>query len=125
MTNASVRAVHVDYCQAAIEKLIGSLTVAECVTALSQQKGPWSVVRTAQEVALDPQVAINGYLQAADCDDASVLLAASPVQFDEEIPKMTAAPRLGEHTASILDEIGISPDETDRLLESGVVCSDT
>ena len=64
----------------------------------------------------------NGYLPtmtAANGDE--VQLVASPAQFDETPVSVERAPELGEHTETVLNELGVSWDELAAMKESGAI----
>ena len=84
--------------------------------------GQWTIVQDTLELADDPQVVANGYLQ--DCHTASgapFRLATSPVQFDEEVAVPQRSPEFNEHAAVILEELGLNWDDIVDLKVRGVV----
>jgi crotonobetainyl-CoA:carnitine CoA-transferase CaiB-like acyl-CoA transferase len=73
------------------------------------------------EVLDDPQVIEHEYLTPHPTH-ASARLAASPVQFDEALARVTRpAPRVGEHTADVLGELGVGDAELASLVATGAV----
>lgn len=79
---------------------------------------PWELVKTIQEVAVDPQAIANGYVfDVTVSDGTSVQLVSGPVGFDGHTapPNPLRAPHLGEHTDEILSEIGVTADELAEL----------
>ena len=81
----------------------------------------WTIVQTAREAAVDPQVVANDYVTAVEGVGATFGLAASPVQFDHTAPSLTPAPDHGEHTDAVLLELGHTWDEILELKVSGAV----
>ena len=82
-----------------------------------------SVVQDYREVAEDPQVLANGYIQevAREHGDA-VRLAGSGIGIDGEPVRIRGlAPGHGEHTEEVLTEAGYSWEEIAELSRSGVV----
>jgi crotonobetainyl-CoA:carnitine CoA-transferase CaiB-like acyl-CoA transferase len=79
-------------------------------------------MRTAHEVHADPQALANGYLpRTTDAHGNEFALAASPVQFDETPLALNRAPGHGEHTDTLLAELGFSEDEIIDLKVKAVV----
>lgn len=96
----------------------------DLVRLLLDNNIPCAPVREVDEVAADPElldrhVVRNGTL--ADYDDIKVLGSAikmSGLRGDEIPPHV---PELGEHTAEVLQRVGIAADELDALHRDGVV----
>ncbi len=89
---------------------------------LADFDGQWTVVQDTLELAKDPQVVANGYIQ--DCETASgspFRLASAPVQFGEEPPVPGRAPEFNEHGDAILEELGFDWDAIVDLKVRGVV----
>jgi len=77
---------------------------------------------TPLEIHSDPQVEANGYLAEVEMGNGSSLtLVTSPVQFDEERSAPTRAPELGEHTETVLLDLGLSWDEIGQLQDRAVI----
>jgi crotonobetainyl-CoA:carnitine CoA-transferase CaiB-like acyl-CoA transferase len=96
--------------------------LAEWRQQLAGFDGQWTVVQDTLELADDPQVLANGYIQ--DCETANGTpfhLASAPVQFDEEPPVPGRAPEFNEHGDTILEELGIDWDTIVDLKVRGVV----
>ena len=66
----------------------------------------WAPCQTIAEVAADPQAEALGIYVEAPGDDGAVKGVATPARFDGRImvPR-SGAPKVGEHTAEILDEL--------------------
>jgi crotonobetainyl-CoA:carnitine CoA-transferase CaiB-like acyl-CoA transferase len=85
---------------------------------------PWELVKTIQEVAVDPQAIANGYVfDVTVSDGTSVQLVSGPVGFDGHTapPNPLRAPHLGEHTDEILSEIGVTADELAELRSAAAI----
>jgi formyl-CoA transferase len=91
--------------------------------ALEAADVPYSIVATLDDVVADKQMQANGVF--VDIDDpvlGRVQTVDTPLQI-EGFPKVTRtpAPRLGEHTASILAEMGLGEQEIKSLTQRRVV----
>lgn len=78
-------------------------------------------VQRPYEVASDPQALENGYVYPVTLRSGeTTMVVSTPVQFGrrrEVNHKM--APRVGEHTRQVLDELGYSPEEVEQMLARG------
>ena len=64
----------------------------------------------------------NGYLPAMEAANGDqVQLVASPAQFDETPIAVERARELGEHTETVLNELGISWDDLAAMKETGAI----
>jgi crotonobetainyl-CoA:carnitine CoA-transferase CaiB-like acyl-CoA transferase len=81
----------------------------------------WSRVNSIDDLVADEQFhAAQGVVQVPD-EQGSMPMLATPVDFDGEPPvPRFRAPRVGEHTRTILAELDVAPEEVDRLLTDGV-----
>ena len=97
-------------------------TLAEWSERFRTLKGQWAPVQNTLEVASDPQVRANGYIQPAQTSQGTDFeLVASPVQFDEQPTATARGPEFNEHGDEILTELGLSMDEILELKASGAM----
>jgi crotonobetainyl-CoA:carnitine CoA-transferase CaiB-like acyl-CoA transferase len=97
-------------------------TLAEWCERLADFPGQWTVMRRAHEVAEDPQVEPNGYLQT--CHTAAGVpfqLVAAPLQYDAQPAVPRRAPEFNEHGDAILAGLGLDWDTVVDLKMRGVV----
>ena len=83
---------------------------------------PWAPMQSIPELLTDPQVLANRYIGDVVIDgEAAYRLPAVPVQFDGEPPELRRAPGHGEHTESVLLDLGYAWDEITSLKDEGVI----
>lgn len=122
---AASRTHHYD---AVVELLAGRLrrrTTAEWLAALSAAGVPAAPIRTLTEVVEDPQFAHRGVFsgQPISTDDPRpVRVIQAGYVTDADGPQASRpAPRLGEHSAEILAELGYDDQTVRRLAAAGVI----
>ena len=97
-------------------------TLAEWTERFATLNGQWAPVQNTLEVAADPQVRANGYIQGAVTPDGVEFeLAASPVQFDEEPTPTDRSPEFNEHGDEILQGLGYDWDAILEMKAAGAV----
>jgi crotonobetainyl-CoA:carnitine CoA-transferase CaiB-like acyl-CoA transferase len=115
------RGEHRDECVAVLAAEFASRTFAEWKDVLAAIDAPWAPVQAVEELLDDPQVLANGYLGDVVDGDGSYSLPTGPVQLDGRPPALRRAPEHGEHTESVLLELGYSWDQIADLKDTGVV----
>jgi len=109
-------------CVAALDAIFASRDLDDWRQALADFEGEWAVVQTPRELHDDPQVQANGYVADVELGGGATLpLVTAPVQFDGQPGRPTRAPEHGEHTESVLLDLGLSWDEISALKDRGVV----
>jgi crotonobetainyl-CoA:carnitine CoA-transferase CaiB-like acyl-CoA transferase len=80
-------------------------------------------VQTLEDMAHDPQLVANQILVPIDDGSAQPHLTIdSPVRLDQEQKvRPRRAPELGEHTESILEEIGLNTAAIEGLRNAGAI----
>jgi crotonobetainyl-CoA:carnitine CoA-transferase CaiB-like acyl-CoA transferase len=82
----------------------------------------WAPVQTVEDLLADAQFAASGGLVEVPDEQSTMTMLATPADFgDQPAAPRFRAPRLGEHTETILAEAGYSNDQIDRLLAEGAV----
>jgi formyl-CoA transferase len=91
--------------------------------AFDAEDVPFSVVAEYDEVAEDPQMAATDvFVEVEDPEIGRVRTVSSPLRLDAH-PKRppSTAPRLGEHTRSVLAELGYDEAAIDGMIAAGSV----
>lgn len=114
-------AILVDY----LDEAFGAFTKAEITERLDAESLAWAPVQTLAEVAADPQVMAAGGITevpSASGDGTSFKSPASPIRFpgSDDGPK-GPSPKPGQHSRSVLEQIGYSDTEIDDLLAKKVI----
>jgi CoA:oxalate CoA-transferase len=111
-----------------LDQMVGQWTLTqkrdELLAILLTNNIPCAPVREIDEVAADPELPARNLVRTgtiAEYDDVKVLGSAikmSGLRGDEIPPHV---PELGEHTAEVLQRLGVSGDELEELHRDGVV----
>lgn len=118
-TNAD-RSDNRDQLGAVISERFGALTGDEATAALAGIPVAYAHVNSMRDVWEHPQlVARRRWHQVTT--PSGVVPALAPPGSSGDAPRMDAVPALGEHTRSILTELGLSSDEVAALVADGVV----
>jgi CoA:oxalate CoA-transferase len=124
--DGTARAAHAEFIRPLIEAWLADKTRARAVALLEEQGVPSGPVYTAEDVFQDPHIAARQMLVTVDDPVAGPRkYARSPIHLSAapEIPTQ-GAPRLGEHTAHVLqDVLGYDAAVVERLLAEGVVAT--
>lgn len=116
------RATHREACVAALDAEFARRTFGEWKRLLSRLDAPWAPVQSIDELLEDPQVLANDYLGTVETEAGRTYrLPTGPVQFDQRPPALRRAPEHGEHTETLLLELGYSWTDIAELKDTGVV----
>ena len=105
---------------ATLDEVFASRDLADWSQRLRSLTTPWSVIQTAHEAALDPQVTTNHLIPTVR-GTVDYGVAASPAQFDGISPRLSPAPDHGEHTDEVLIELGRTWEDILKLKEGYAV----
>jgi crotonobetainyl-CoA:carnitine CoA-transferase CaiB-like acyl-CoA transferase len=104
-----------------LDAAFAALTFSEVAAALDKEELVWAPVLSPRETTVDVQaVAAGCVVQIPHSDGLTISSVASPVRFPgaEDGPR-GGAPRLGEHTRTVLAELGYTEDEVTRMFDVG------
>lgn len=94
----------------------------EWLNLLNENDVPCAPVYLPQEVENDPQIRFREMIREVVGPKGKMKQVAFPAKFSAQpIMTMTAPPALGEHTDSLLSELGFSPEELSSLRQQGVI----
>ena len=108
-------------CMAELDALFAGRTFEEWKLVLARLDAPWAPVQSVPELIDDPQVVANGYIADVEADGVTYQLPNVPVQFDGRPADLRRAPEHGEHTETILVELGYDWDEIGALRDAGAI----
>ena len=122
-TNAG-RVEHYDALVASLAPILHSWRLKPLVDALRNAGVPCGAVRSIDEALTDPQIAARAMVETLDHPSIGAMKTLGiPVKLSDTPGEIRSAPpRLGEHTRSVLSaDLGMSPDEIEKLIADGVV----
>ncbi len=120
-TTYSSRLAHVDELYAEVAACIATRSSAEWLSALDEAHIPCVPVNDPDDLPDDPHLAAVGFWEFRDDPEFGTLrLTGIPSRFSETPGSIRRlAPRLGEHSAEILAEAGLSPEQIQAMIASG------
>lgn len=98
-------------------------TKYEAMRELAEAGVPASAVLTTQDLYTNPHLVERGFVRQVEHPvHGSIKLLGWPAKMSESDVPVQPAPRLGEHTGSVLaEELGLSEDEIEHLVQAAVV----
>jgi crotonobetainyl-CoA:carnitine CoA-transferase CaiB-like acyl-CoA transferase len=117
----AARSRHIDEVYRLAGEQLGSRTTAEWIALFDQLEIPAGPVNSLEQVMDDPHLdAIGFFRRMQHPTEGEVVIPDVPVRFAETPAAIgRLPPRLGEHGREILQEIGMRPDEIEKLAASG------
>lgn len=119
----SARIANRDALEAELQKTIGTLPKAPFLEKLIADGIPAGPINTIDEVFADPQVTAREMVRTVAREDGTEVpgVAYPPRLSRTPADYRRPPPRLGEHTAEVLAELGLDPATLDELAAKGVV----
>jgi len=117
------RAEHGDTINGIVAEWTSGHTAAEVEDACVACDVPVATAYTAADMFADPHFAARGDLLEVDDPVAGPLRQQAPFPriVGEPVVAPSGAPRLGEHTRSVLGELGLSEHDLAELADQGVI----
>ena len=102
---------------AALAEVFGRRTAAEWAQVLDAAGVPCAVVQDLASLPDDPQMLANGQLQQVPHPAGPVRVVGSPYRLDGQRPRVRRAPPLlGQHTAEVLQALGLSATQVEEVV---------
>jgi len=117
------RTQHIDELYQLVEKELLARPSAEWLAALSRAEIPAAPIHSVPDLFTDDHLVAAGLFERVEHPSEGPLrLARFPVSFGGSHPdRPRPAPRLGEHGAEVLAELGYGPEDIDGLVAAGAV----
>jgi len=93
----------------------------EWLARLEQSRLPYGEVRSIAQVAAHPQVAAREMVHEVNSPVGRIPVTSSPLRLSDSPSRFDPIPALGEHTESILRELGYSGEEIQKLHDDKVI----
>jgi crotonobetainyl-CoA:carnitine CoA-transferase CaiB-like acyl-CoA transferase len=119
--NGPARVANRDALEPVIAEVFSRLTREEAIARLEAADIANASMNTIAELIEHPQHAARGRWHKVASPAGSIDVLAPPLDFAEFAPSMGAIPALGEHTESILGELGYSAADIRALRSAGAI----
>lgn len=119
-TSNVLRVANRTECDARIAEHTRLLTTEELTDRLTLARVPGAQARQLAQVVEHPQLKARGRWRTVRTEHAEVKALLPPATFGDVEAPMGDVPALGEHTRAILLELGLTPQESDALLDEHV-----
>lgn len=122
LANISVRTNHMAALNAMLGECFATRTTAEWLALLEAADIPAMPLHTLESLCADPHLAAVGALTRMEHpSEGSVRVPGPATQWSETPPTIRRpSPRLGEHSAELLAQLGYPAEEIARMAQAGV-----
>lgn len=111
-----------DRCAAAVAEAVGRYSADEIGQRFDAAELWWAPVMNYADLAADAQVAHNHILEKVEVHGERAVLVNHPNRYDGEVPPLRVlATEVGQHSRTILTELGYGAAEVERLIAGGGV----
>ena len=115
---------HMPQLMATLDETIGSMPFDYWEARLDEHRCIWAPINDSASAVLDPQVRATGAFETIhhpEAGDFETVAAPFRMPLNDEVGVRGPAPERGQHTLSVLAELGFSEDEVADLATNGVV----
>jgi crotonobetainyl-CoA:carnitine CoA-transferase CaiB-like acyl-CoA transferase len=108
-TDITARTTHIESLYELAAEIIRTRSTADWLTTFNRLEIPASVMHRLEDLQQDAHLRQTGFFETLD-DPAMgrLVFPGVPVKFDRARPPVGMPPRLGQHTAEVLAELGLS-----------------
>jgi len=123
LESRQTRSTHMKAVMAIMEEIMATRTTAQWVEALTEAGIPCMPISTLEDVVADPHLADVGFWHEFDHpSEGRVRLMNPPYSLSKTPAKINRPPpRFGQHTRTVLAELGYGEAEIQRLIDAGAV----
>jgi crotonobetainyl-CoA:carnitine CoA-transferase CaiB-like acyl-CoA transferase len=120
-SSLSERVVHIEELYAELAKIIATRTTGAWIEALDEAQIPVMVVNTLDDLAEDPHLVATGFWHLMEHpSEGSLRMPGVATDFSETPGDIRQPPpHLGEHSAEVLKDAGLTDAEIDDLVNDG------
>lgn len=104
-----------------ISEEFGKLSLLQIRERLERARIAYGRMNTVEEFLDHPQLAARHRWMEVDSPVGPIMTLRPPITLDGEEPRMGPIPALGQHTESILSELGLDPERISELRRGGVI----
>jgi len=104
-----------------IEQIFLERSHDEWLARLQRSRLPYGEVRGIGEVSNHPQVAARGMVHEVDSPVGRIPVTSSPLRLSDSLPRFDPIPALGDGTESVLEELGYSREEIQKMRDENVI----
>lgn len=113
---------HRDAWAAAVRETTQSMTIAQLSQRFADHGVWYSPVQTYDDLADDPQIEHCEIFREIEVRGHTVKLVNHPNRYDGQVPGLKVlALEIGEHSREIMNELGYSSDDMERMLAAGAI----
>ena len=121
LRDLETRTRHIEALYAEIAEILKTRTTADWLERFDAADIPAMTLNTLESLPADPHLTASGYFQLSEHPSEGLIWQMNPASTWSESPASIrrGAPRLGEHSAEVLTEIGYSPAAIAELAACG------